>query len=699
MNDLAHFLLLIFCATCTCVLSCPIQDMKARFDECEKNKLKMNKDCPYFYCGLGAKCDEKKADPHRDCRAYASSGTSGYCYYGGRQGYVCGEVSDGKVPSKYKDGNCVQQPGSNAATCGLDTCPKGKFGSKTSAKAPKTVVWYPTTCEICPDNSFAENSGAHACRCPSPGKEAVSEDTKTPDLKTKQQDCKPGMFNDRMYTDPKLDQNDAAAWLPKGFGHGGTPCGKCEKCPANSFSSGLKGNPHCECPTRGHESNKEQTDSVQCPKGKFQDTDITWKRGVACPNCKPCSEHLPGSFAESKGQAKCDCPKPGYEANEAGSAERPCRPGTYKNYTKCEQCKQCPPGEYQNSPGSHECDIPSTGHYAVNATSEQPCEKGTYKPGPGPALECFKCQPGRYGAIPAADHCQKANVGHQPASLSAYARRFGLFDGQIPCWPGKYQDARGQQLCKQCGKGTFSRGSSQSLCDCASSGHVATPDGSGEIPCPKGTYTADDPKMMDAFCVSNDSSTGNWACTECEMGRFGEHRHGDNCTLCAEGKFQKGTGKTICEKCPINSYTNEMGKGECKRCQLWEFQEKEGATECNFCITLDAAFGFAHPSQCLIIWALLGVVMAIVIVALTAKFCNACAGCCGTLVMMCQGKKGSGNENTIIIRDGGSSTEAAPPEPKKEVELKKPRKSNVLMMGGVGDYDESDDEEEMIYTS
>ena len=117
-----------------------------------------------------------------------------------------------------------------------------------------------------------------------------------------------------------------------------------------------------------------------------------------------------------------DCPKAGYEANEDGTAERPCRPGTHKNNTNCEQCKRCPPGEYQNSPGSHYCDVPSIGHYVVNATYEQHCEKGTYKPGKGPALECIKCQAGRYGAWQGADRCFETNVGHQPA-------RFGLGSG------------------------------------------------------------------------------------------------------------------------------------------------------------------------------------------------------------------------------------------------------------------------------
>lgn len=700
MNDLARLLLLIFFAKCTCVLSCPYKNQQEAFAACKNDMKQMKVDCPYFYCGLGQACDAKKADPHRDCRKYDSAGTSSYCHLHGMDGYECGEITDGKVPSKYENGKCVHQAGTSASLCGLDTCPKGKFGAKTAAKKPNTKTWFPTTCQLCPDGSFSENLGAHACQCPSPGKEAVSEDENNPDLKTKQQDCKPGFYNDRMYTDSKLAQDDTSLWEPKGFKYVGTPCGKCEKCPANSFSKGLKGNPSCECPTRGHEANKDQTGNAQCPKGKFQDKGETWARDVACPKCRACSEQQPGSFAEALGQAKCDCPKSGYEANEDGTAERPCRPGTYKNDTLCEKCQKCPDGEYQNSPGSHECDIPSTGHYAVNSTSEQPCMKGTYKPGKGPALECLKCKPGHYGAITAADSCLTASVGHQPASASDYAKKMGLFDTQIPCRPGKYQDARGQQLCKQCPKGRFARGSSQSLCDCASSGHVANPEGSGEIPCPRGTYTSDKPSQMDPFCVSNDSSTGNWACTECEKGRFGEHRHGDNCSLCAEGKFQKHTGKTICEKCPVNSYTNEMGKQVCKNCQLWEFQEKMGATECNFCITMDAAFGFAHPSQCLIVWVLLGIIMAIVIVALTAKFCTACGSCCGTMMMMCKGNKGAGGDKTIIIREGGSSHDEEEEKPVKKAQLKPQRKSHTLMMGGGGGYDESSsDDEEMIYTS
>ena len=179
MNDLARLLLLIFFAKCTCVLSCPYQNQQEAFAACKNDMKQMKVDCPYFYCGLGQACDAKKADPHRDCRKYDSAGTSSYCHLHGMDGYECGEITDGKVPSKYENDNCVHQAGTttttdvsavnrstttrNSGQCGLETCPKGKFGSKTSAKAPKTETWFPLTCQLCSDDSFSENSGAHAC--------------------------------------------------------------------------------------------------------------------------------------------------------------------------------------------------------------------------------------------------------------------------------------------------------------------------------------------------------------------------------------------------------------------------------------------------------------------------------------------------------------------------------------------------------
>lgn len=489
--------------------------------------------------------------------------------------------------------------------------------------------------------------------------------------------------------DPKLDHNDPSLWRPKGFGYAGTPCGKCEKCPENAFSSSAKGNSHCQCPTRGHQANKEQTDSEQCPKGKFQDSYVSWKRGgTPCPKCSWCSEFLPGSFADTEGQEKCDCPKAGYEANEDGTAERPCLKGHHKNTTACLQCKRCPDGTYQNARGSHGCQEPSIGHYAVNSTAEQSCFPGSFKAGKGPATACEKCANGQYTPNPGSNACIKASAGHEPISISERAKRLGYFDGQTTCKPGYHQDLIGQAACKQCPRGKFSKGESQSICDCASSGHISNAARNGEQACPLGTYTADNEMRMAGDCRANDSSTGNWDCTECQVGRYGEHRHADNCSYCPEGKYQHQGGQAHCKKCAKNHYMDEMGGAYCKKCPIWDYQEKEGATDCQFCLTMESAFGFSQPEQCWVIWIILGVVVGAVTLSLSLKFCSACTQCCA---MCCRGK-----EAIIIKHEGyGGPNQQVPMAaevPKKKKKKYAPKKlTSTLSLTG-----DSSDEEEFV---
>merc|ERR1712187_240812 len=128
-----------------------------------------------------------------------------------------------------------------------------------------------------------------------------------------------------------------------------------------------------------------------------------------------------------------------------------------------------------------------------------------------------------------------------------------------------------------------------------------------------------------------------------------------------------------------------MGTKKCKLCYMWQSQDKPGAHDCEFCLNPESAFGFAYPDQCTIIWFILGGVAVLVTVILIMKFCNACTTCCGALMMCCRGKEGVAGQ-TVIIREGRDDEEAKPPIPvAKEVEMKKPRKSNVVALGDYSD--------------
>lgn len=702
MKTCTPFLLLISWIT-KCACECPyLHDNDKAFTQCVANKNEMDSICPHFYCGTGRTCDKNANDPHKECRDAGSVKTSGYCHSAGQAGYLCGELADGAVPSVYKNGQCIHS-GDQGGACGQTICPAGMFGSKTWAKDPVEVVWFPETCQICPDGSYSSSTGSPNCQCPAHGKEASSNPA-TPELMTQVRDCPPGTFNDRSYIDEALDHNDATLWRPPIGSFKGTPCGKCEACPDNSFSKGSKGNSHCQCGPLGHQAKASQTGAEQCPKGKYQHLGLTWTRTTKCPICKPCSSFKFGSFADTEGQEHCQCPKGGYEATKEGDGARPCSPGTYKNDTSCAICAPCPSGTFQGRGGSHGCDIPSIGHYALNSTVETSCQPGSFKHGSGPALECKKCAAGYYAPNQAADLCLAADFGHEPFAPKGKA---GFFTSQIPCEPGFHQNEKAKPKCKQCKDGTFSIGQSQSICDCASSGHVVDNSRRNEIPCPLGKYTKDEVSRMDRNCWLNDTSTGNWDCTECETGRFGEHRHADNCSECPEGKYQALTGRTVCPNCPVNSYSAFMGSSTCAPCFMWEFQDEEGSKSCDNCFTVEAAFGFAYPDQCLVIWFVLAAVAIVVTVILVLKFCNAFSGCCSAVVMMCQKRQPvSQSEKTIVINNTGLPTgqsgeleefppgiptalsaEDLKPAAKRQSIIK--RKSTNI----VRDYDDSDSDE------
>ena len=450
MTALAPLFFLIFCiskADCQCP-----ETGRAKLELCQTDREKMNTLCPNFYCGLGKSCNDETRkgeldyDPQEDCRAHKSDTTSGYCYLQDLvAGYKCHPITNGHVPSKYKNGECIHAAADSSGVCGEDSCPPGKFGSKTWATEPASVVWFPKECGICPDGSYSTSGSAHACQCPPQGTEAFAPDASKPHLKTKVRDCAKGTFNDRMYTNKP--GNDITDWRPKGSVNGvafeGTPCGACERCPLNSFSKGEASNVHCDCPSKGHRANANRTGMEQCPKGFYQDKIVQWARGVDCPTCKPCSEKEIGSFAGSPGQAECICPGAGYEANKLGTKAYPCQPGTFKNVTTCAFCEPCPEGSYQSTPGAHACAIPSAGHYALNGTFEQACIVGTYKPGKGPAIACQKCETGHYSPLEGQSACLPANVGHEPYSSSYQAIQLNLFDDQRPCEAGYHQDERG----------------------------------------------------------------------------------------------------------------------------------------------------------------------------------------------------------------------------------------------------------------
>ena len=452
MIALAPVFLLAFCIL-EAVCECPAgTEEKHELCKTVAGRSKIAEECPNHYCGYGQKCNiasrrgQPGYDPHSECHALESEITSGYCYPAGADlGYRCMEMRDGFAPSKYVDGKCVTVDASHGV-CGKIPCPAGKFGSKTYNTEPKDQVWYPEECRICPGNSFSPSSSAYACQCPPHGHEAYAPNPDFPDLKTAYRDCLKGWFNDRMYTN--LASHKVTDWRPSGkVGNKnfreGTPCGKCERCPLHSFSSGEASNVHCDCPELGHRANANRTGMEQCPAGYYQDEKIAWSRDVTCPTCKPCSDWEKGSYASNPGQEKCKCPKAGYEADQDGKGEIPCELGHFKEMGNCAFCQACSGGFFASHTGATECSAPKQGYYSDDGTSEKACSVGTFKKGAGRATKCNNCQSGKFQSTEGSPECSNATLGHEPYSKSDFAIRSGLSDDQRGCKPGYHQDQKG----------------------------------------------------------------------------------------------------------------------------------------------------------------------------------------------------------------------------------------------------------------
>lgn len=173
-------------------------------------------------------------------------------------------------------------------------------------------------------------------------------------------------------------------------------------------------------------------------------------------------------------------------------------------------------------------------------------------------------------------------------------------------------------------------------------------------------------------------------------------QHADNCSLCPEGRYQQLSGRTVCKKCPIAKFSDEEGAKSCKDCNIWEFAERPGETNCDNCFTIESAFGFAYPAQCIVIWVILGTLGGLIALAVSLKFCSACGSCCAAILTMCKGDGSSSQEgSTIIIKEGGYSSDEDEDLPPKvpEIEMKKVKKTNTLNI--MGDGSESD--EEIVY--
>lgn len=605
--------------------------------------------------GLGQACNR-----HSDCDAFNYPENTMYCrrVNGGQAGCEYVPTGYARDPQNVNGLNCNF---GTSAVCGMLQCGPGTYGIHFSCPSTscghatyENIKWAPSQCTICGGNSFANGAANEDCECPGTGYEAHAD-------RTRAQKCPLGYYND----------------IPKSMWNETVICATCQKCYPGKYAKN-EGSHSCENPTFGHYT-KDGTSHDECEPGTYSNTSK-----VPVTACKLCPV---GYFEGAKAGTQCDIAVEGrYAAFETRDGVRyfvrdePCPIGKYNDQKAQTECKTCEQGMYQNQPNNQKCEFPPKGHFSITPDKYEECVEGTYSELVGQKVSsCKVCQAGWFEKGKSGDACEQADRGRYAVEAAANSAPYResshwlpagvkLYIDDAPCEPGRYNDKLGQTECFLCPQGQFAPFNGSTACDCASSGYTVDASRTREVACPKGKYTADIPDRMSKFCYDKaladfaangnpdnlKPSTGNWECTNCEVGKFGEHRHSDNCTLCAEGKYQDRTGQTACVKCPTNSYTDTMGEPGCKFCAIWEFAEVEGSTRCQHCFTAEAGFGFKHPSQCIVIWFLLVALILIIVLIIVAKYFNACAKCCGG---KCDSVGENGRNTIIVYRDGGDCSD------------------------------------------
>jgi len=120
--------------------------------------------------------------------------------------------------------------------------------------------------------------------------------------------------------------------------------------------------------------------------------------------------------------------------------------------------------------------------------------------------------------------------------------------------------------------------------------------------------------------------------TKCLICPIGAHCDGDtgadSFTLCPSGTFISAAGSALgaCEECETGKISAAEGSSECQSC-TWTEYASDAKNECKTCFDPAIGLGFQRPSECLVIWALVGGLLAICFCcAIQARYCAAWCG-------------------------------------------------------------------------
>ena len=250
----------------------------------------------------------------------------------------------------------------------------------------------------------------------------------------------------------------------------------CDDCPAGWSNSNVGSSNCVGNPSGSYIQLQDGIDFIPCNPGYFC-------AGGAQPNEK-C---LPGSYSSEKGQPFCILCSPGTYTTSIGSNKcYPCKINMFAKEDGQTLCKQCPNGKMSPEKGSTSCQSCGAGEWGEycsdcavgmfrsgsdeDATICKSCPEGYHQDQEAGAT-CLPCVPGKFQSGIRQEICRSCKVGmfrsdgdddttickncpagyHQDQETSATC---------LPCIPGKFQSAIGQEMCINCNVNQYASNSS-----------------------------------------------------------------------------------------------------------------------------------------------------------------------------------------------------------------------------------------------
>lgn len=306
-----------------------------------------SKDASKCYCGPGWKGVNNSVCTACQTPTYCFGGIESRCSEGTfSQSMSWGASNCSCIPGRWgpQGGPCIKcsagkynlLPGCTACSNLTDTdCVKCEVGTAS------TVEGRDTTCDVCPNGTFASPAGATTCtRCPNGTFSSAKAGSCTK--------CALGW------------------WSPEGSS-------VCTPCPMNTYLN--------------LEGKGDASACMPCPEGT-----ISSRLGNPDPACSACS---PGSF--QKNGICVACPAGSY-SKTASVACKTCGVGTY-SLENATACVECDVGMFTNLNHSTECALCTAGSYSASTgrSACSLCDVGYYVEYDG-ALGCTRCEYGEFSA-------------------------------------------------------------------------------------------------------------------------------------------------------------------------------------------------------------------------------------------------------------------------------------------------------------